>query len=84
MGTSAFEYLVCVSQLGKVIFVNNQWQGGVGGPHSSEPHDRMLDSCPELTSFLNQAGADGWELVSAYSLSLEHGVMEKLILKRSR
>jgi hypothetical protein len=84
MRPGAFEYLICVSQLNKVTFVNNQWQGRVGGPHSSEPHDRMLDSCPDLTAFLNQAGADGWELVSAYALALGHGVMEKLILKRSR
>jgi hypothetical protein len=79
------EYLVCLSQYGKVTFVNNEWQGRVAVQQGmSEDQDRVLDSCPDFCDYLQQAGRDGWELVAAYALALPDGVQEKLILKRSR
>jgi hypothetical protein len=81
---SGFEYLVCLSQAGKVTFINNEWQGGVTGQQGVlEVRERMYDSCPDLCDFLQRAGGEGWELVAAYAVTLPDAVQEKLILKRA-
>jgi hypothetical protein len=80
-----FEYLVCLSQMGKVTFVNNEWQGRVMGQQDvREVRERMYDTCPDLCAFLQRVGSEGWELVAAYAVALPDGVQEKLILKRIR
>ena len=81
----SYEYLVCLSQAGKVTFVNDDWQGGVTGRQNvPEVRQQMYDSCPDLTTFLRQAGSEGWELVAAYAVQHASAVQEKLILKRAR
>jgi hypothetical protein len=80
-----FEYLVCLSQAGKVTFVNNQWQGhATGNQDIMEVRELMYDTCPDLSEFLQKAGREGWELVAAYAVALPNAVQEKLFLKRLR
>lgn len=67
-----------------MTFLNNKWLGSVTGNQDvPEVRERMYDSCPDLGAFLNKMGAEGWELVAAYSVAYEHGVLEKFILKRA-
>ena len=81
----SYEYLVCLSQAGKVTFVNDEWQGRLTGQQNvPEVRQRMYDSCPDLSTFLRQAGSEGWELVAAYAVQYPSAVQEKLILKRAR
>jgi hypothetical protein len=81
----AFDYLVCMSQAGKVTFVNGEWQGRpMGQQPVREYRDRLMESCPELSDYLQRAGAEGWELVAAYAVTVEGHTHEKLILKRAR
>ena len=44
----------------------------------------MYDSCPDLCTFLQQVGAKGWELVTAYAVPFPEGVLEKFLFKRPR
>lgn len=54
-----FEYLVVHAEGERVLTANGHWQGLVerGQPGS-------IESCPSLFSYLEEAGAQGWELVA--------------------
>lgn len=54
-----FEYLVVFMRDDRVQTTNGHWQGTVaqGAPGGAE-------SCPDLFSWLADAGAQGWELVA--------------------
>jgi hypothetical protein len=78
-----YEYMICISQGMKVTFINVEHQGKVVGDQEVvEIRERMYDSCPDLCAFLQRAGADGWDLVSAYALPFPDGVVEKFVFKR--
>jgi hypothetical protein len=62
-----FEYLVCQTQWGHVTFVNGEWRGSVD--YTSEDVDAAYKSCPQIWEYLNRAGEEGWELVSAVTVT---------------
>ena len=58
-----FEYLVCRVNFQRVTFVNETWQGK--DVPESERKDDVIQSCPTVWEYLQLAGSEGWELVSA-------------------
>jgi hypothetical protein len=58
----SFEYQVCQVQKSRVTFVNGKWQGNA--PLDAEREEESLNSCPRVWEYLQQAGTEGWELVS--------------------
>ena len=76
-----FEYLVSQAQFGRVTFENGEW---IGTPMDSGDPD--LDSCPFISDYLNELGAEGWELVACTVNNMDTGAdstpLEKLFLKR--
>jgi len=54
-----YEYLVVRQEDGHVITANGHWQGETP---RDEPGD--YESCPDLVSYLEEAGAQGWDLVA--------------------
>lgn len=56
---SRFEYLVVYVEHDRVVSANGHWQGEV---ERGQPGD--VESCPSLFSYLEEAGAQGWELVA--------------------
>ena len=79
----AYEYQVCNAQYGRVTFVNAAWQGSV--PFGTDTDTNMLlESCPLIWEYLQQAGREGWELVSVITHPNEKpaDVQDTLYLKR--
>jgi hypothetical protein len=66
-----FEYRVCQAQQSRVTFVNGQWAGSV--PSADPNPQKALNSCPEVRVYLNQASAEGWQLVSTTTRVQEGG-----------
>ncbi len=62
-----FEYLVCRVNFQRVTFVNDAWQGK--DVPESERKDEVVQSCPAVWEYLQLAGSEGWELVSAVDSS---------------
>lgn len=54
-----FEYLVVFMQNDRVLTANGHWQGLV-----DKGEDGDVDSCPSLFEYLEDAGAQGWDLVA--------------------
>jgi hypothetical protein len=54
-----FEYLVIYMENDRVLTTNGHWQGLV-----PRGEDGDVDSCPSLFEYLEEAGAQGWELVA--------------------
>lgn len=54
-----FEYLVVYAAQDRVLRANGHWQGEV-----AEGEDGASESCPSLFDYLEEAGAQGWELVA--------------------
>lgn len=54
-----FEYLVVYAEQDRVLRANGHWQG-TEDPDS----DQGRASCPSLFEYLEEAGAQGWELVA--------------------
>ena len=82
-----FEYLVCQTQFSRVTFVNGAWQGAVA--LDSGDTQKALDSCPSMWDYLNLAGRDGWELVTAINSAISSSETTpqlacQLFLKRQR
>ena len=75
-----YEYRVCAMQNGRVTFVNGQWQGSIA-PESDDPN-QALDTCPAVWQYLDVAGREGWELVSAINQPLQDVHLQTLFLKR--
>ena len=81
-----FEYLVCQTQWGHVTFVNNEWQGTIH--YETADQDAAYKSCPIIWEYLNRAGAEGWELVTAVVVTSTHSegyshATNQLIMKRA-
>lgn len=70
-----FEYLVLYMENDRVLTTNGHWQGEIP---QGEPGD--LESCPSLFEYLEDAGAQGWELVA---LDPEGRGTAQLYFKRS-
>ena len=84
---TAYEYLVCQMQMGRITFVNGEWRGSIDYRSDTDP-DTALNSCPQVWEYLNRAGAEGWELVGAVDQTITHldkysQVMSHLYLKRA-
>jgi hypothetical protein len=77
----SFEYQVCSAQYGHVTFVNNAWRGRIAFG-STEDTNTLIESCPEIWEFLQEAGRDGWELVAVLTRQVKDGVQEVLYMKR--
>lgn len=78
--TKVYEYQVCAMQNGRVTFVNGEWQGAIA-PESEDPN-QALSTCPAVWQYLQEAGQEGWELVSALNQPLEDVHLQTLFLKR--
>lgn len=75
------EYRVCQTQQSRVTFVNGQWAGRI--PKTEPDVQRAFNSCPEVWDYLNQAGAEGWDLVAVTTrMEDQGGVVDVLYLKR--
>ncbi|MBN1659647.1 MAG: hypothetical protein JXA93_14670 [Anaerolineae bacterium] len=76
-----FEYRVCQVQNSRVTFENGVWAGHVKPERA--PAQAAFESCPEAWAYLNGAGAEGWELVSAATrVQEEKQVIDVLYLCR--
>ena len=54
-----FEYLVVYQENNRILTTNGHWQGTV-----DRGQDGDRESCPSLFEYLENAGAQGWELVA--------------------
>lgn len=70
-----FEYLVVKMQSERVLTANGHWQGTVDRGEEGD-----LESCPSLFEYLEEAGAQGWDLVA---LDPEEEGTAQLYFKRS-
>jgi hypothetical protein len=82
-----YEYLVCLVQSGRVTFVNGEWQGTV--QFGTTDTQAALDSCPQVWDYLNSAGSEGWELIGAVNIGINHSqemspISSNLFLKRQK
>jgi hypothetical protein len=77
-----WEYRVCQVQDSRVTYVNGTWQGTIA-PGRSNVRE-ALSSCLLEWEYLNSAGEDGWELVSATSGVGGDGNARVLYLRRQR
>jgi hypothetical protein len=71
-----FEYLVVYMEKDRVLTANGHWQGTV-----DRGQDGDRDSCPALFEYLEDAGAQGWELVA---VDPEETGTAQLYFKRTR
>ena len=71
-----FEYLVVFVEHDRVVSANGHWQGE---KERGEPE--ALESCPSLFPYLEDAGAQGWELVA---VDPEDRGTAQLYFKRNR
>ena len=75
------EYRVCQAQQSRVTFVNGRWAGEI--PNTDPDIQKALNSCPEVWVYLNQAGAEGWDLVAVTTRTEDAGgIVDVLYLKR--
>jgi hypothetical protein len=77
-----FEYRVCQAQQSRVTFVDGQWAGAVA--NTSPNPQAALTSCPEVWTYLQRAGAEGWELVSVTTRLQDAGQMVDTLYVRRR
>jgi hypothetical protein len=75
-----FEYLVCMSQRGKVTHANGEWTGA-GDPADLDAKEleAALGSCPDEEEYLNRLGQAGWELVAVDSTVTSGEIVTGLI-----
>ena len=73
-----FEYMICSAQLMYVTFVNGQWQGELP-PNATS----ALETCPKLWDFLQNAGQNGWDLITV-TTSAKPDELTTLYLKREK
>ncbi|HZT58081.1 MAG TPA: hypothetical protein VFA21_05575 [Pyrinomonadaceae bacterium] len=75
-----YEYQVCSVQYGRVTFANGSWRGSV--PFTGD--NEALSSCPNVWDFLQEAGREGWELVSVitHPQATPEAVLDMIYMKR--
>lgn len=71
-----YEYLVVRQEDDHVTSANGHWQGEIA---KGEPGD--VESCPDLVGYLEEAGAQGWNLVAIDAEAQDTAV---LYFKRER
>ena len=71
-----FEYLVVYVEHDRVLTANSHWQGTVDRGEEGD-----TASCPDRLSYLSDAGAQGWDLVT---LDPEETGTARLYFKRTR
>lgn len=78
-----YEYQVCSAQYGRVTFVNGAWRGRLQ-MGSTEDTNALLESCPNVWDYLQEAGRDGWELVAVvtHPQQRQDAAQDMLYLKR--
>ena len=81
----SFKYRVCQMQMARVTYVNGLWQG-LQVPEVAGA-DTVFNSCPTAWEYLESAGNEGWELVTASEYAVSHGaevsnVVNLLFLKK--
>ena len=82
MSEREFAYRVCAMQQNRVTFVNGEWQGSIA-PTADNPN-LALNSCPTIWDYLESAGQEGWELVSALTQRVDEAQMQTLFLKQEK
>lgn len=75
-----FKYRVCQTQAARVTFVNGRWQGLQVADEANPA--QLYNSCPMVWDYLESAGRDGWELVSAAPHADAAGAASLLFLKK--
>jgi hypothetical protein len=69
-------------QQSRVTFANGKWLGDV--PQTAPDIQKAFASCPEVWDHLNQAGAEGWQLVAATTRIQEDGqIVDVLYMRRT-
>lgn len=66
-----YKYRVCQMQMARVTYVNGLWQG-LQVPEVMGA-DTVFNSCPMVWEYLDAAGREGWELVTAAGHATSHG-----------
>ncbi len=84
MDGATFEYLVCTAQHGHVMTEGDAWLGTLA-QDSDHSRRRLVESCPSKQDYLNERGAEGWELVAVEATTMANAeVLSRLYLKRRR
>ncbi|MCF7975593.1 MAG: hypothetical protein K9N55_17385 [Phycisphaerae bacterium] len=84
-----FEYRVCTVQFSRVTFVNAVWMGKVQIADGNADVI-VVNSCPMMYEYLQDAGNDGWELVACLSQrsgvnsNMSDDTTQTLFLKKER
>jgi hypothetical protein len=87
MPQPTFEYRLAVLQQSRVTYINGEWAGRLPLQAAAANPAQGLESCVDVNAWLQQVGAEGWELVSvtvepARAPSQEN--LTRLYLKRRR
>jgi hypothetical protein len=77
---SRWEYEWCQVNYGRVTNVNGVWKG------HGDPDPEKFSTCPNVWSYLNQRGAEGWEIASSHGYEVvakdAHDAIQIVVLKR--
>jgi hypothetical protein len=77
-----FEYRVCQAQQGRMTFADGVWLGEVA--QDAADVVAAFESCPQVWDYLNEAGAEGWEMVAATTRVEGAGAVVDVIYLRRR
>lgn len=64
MTNQRFEYRICQVQFSRVTFINGEWAGTL-----PPNHEKAVEGCSWVWEYLNEMGADGWQMTSALTMS---------------
>jgi hypothetical protein len=67
-----FKYRVCQMQMARVTYINGLWQG-LQVSEVAAGADTVFNTCPTVWEYLESAGSEGWELVTAAEYAVSHG-----------
>lgn len=88
MTPMTFEYRIAMLQQGKVTYVNGQWAGRMPLQMAVSNSAKGLESCDDESTWLQNAGAEGWELVSVTVTPVQvpgsQETLTRMYLKRRR
>lgn len=88
MNPMTFEYRIAVLQQGKVTYVNGEWAGRMPLKEAISNSAKGFESCDDENTWLQRAGAEGWELVSVTVVPVQvpgsQETLTRMYLKRRR